>query len=469
MNQIIKLNWRSPDQVARQPGHRQDMDYTFIKNRDFILFSSQPWEADLGSNFKDIARELAKFNRVLFVNRALDRVSLIKDKGNPELTGRLASVSMGINSLEEIQPGLWIFNPRTILESINWIPVPVIHDMFNRLNNRRLANQINKTTAQLGFTDAILINDNDFIRGRYLKEMVTCTTYIFYKRDDMLGIKYFQRHGPRLQAELLKEADMVATNSAYLADIARVYNQNSFDIGQGCDLDIFHLTQTAAPVDILDIKKPVIGYTGYISAWRIDVDMIKYLAERLPACNFVLIGPVDVLFRTDTLKEFRNIHFISSKPPSELPQYIDHFDICINPQVLNAITIGNYPRKIDEYLAMGKPVVATKTEAMELFDGHVWLCNDKVMFAESIREILANPGKFMSQQARDKRIQFARTHTWESSMGRLGNAYLQLKRNDLKTTGKKETHGLSAKLQQTAAILFVVAYLLFVYIKFIFY
>jgi hypothetical protein len=28
-------------------------------------------------------------------------------------------------------------------------------------------------------------------------------------------------------------------------------------------------------------------------------------------------------------------------------------------------TTGNYPRKVDEY--MGKPIIATKTKAMEMF------------------------------------------------------------------------------------------------------
>ena len=58
----------------------------------------------------------------------------------------------------------------------------------------------------------------------------------------------------------------------------------------------------------------------------------------------------------------------------ELPKYIQHFDICINPQILNSITDGNYPLKIDEYLAMGKPIVATSTHTMRsIFAGHTHL------------------------------------------------------------------------------------------------
>ena len=51
-------------------------------------------------------------------------------------------------------------------------------------------------------------------------------------------------------------------------------------------------------------------------------------------------------------------------------------DVCINPQKVNPITDGNYPLKIDEYLAMGKPVVATRTHTMEdVFASHTHLAS----------------------------------------------------------------------------------------------
>lgn len=65
-----------------------------------------------------------------------------------------------------------------------------------------------------------------------------------------------------------------------------------------------------------------------------------------------------------------------------------HFDVCINPQSVNDITIGNYPRKVDEYLALGKPVVATKTKTMEIFNGYVYNCTGADEYVQSIRAAL---------------------------------------------------------------------------------
>ena len=403
------------------------MIHNYIKDRDIVLFSFQPWDAEIGSNFKDMALELSKYNRVLFVNRALDRASIFKGKHTPQVQARLATLKNGVHELEQIQPNIWVHNPRTIVESINWVPFASLHDLLNKRNNKRLADQINKAIDSLGFKNVILINDNDFIRGRYLKQLVHCSEYIFYIRDYMLGVRYFQRHGPRLESGLMKEVDMVVANSTYLANYSRQFNPNSFDIGQGCDLKNYVVSNPPMPEDLKAIKKPVIGYMGYISAWRIDAEIIKYLAERLPDCSIVLVGPADGLFDNIDVKHLNNLHFLGGKPAHILSNYIYYFDICINPQLLNNITIGNYPRKVDEYLAMGKPVVATETEAMLLFKPYTYLCKTKEDWVDTIKMILSHPEKTMSAEVSNERISFAMSHTWSNSIGRLGDAYHSLK------------------------------------------
>jgi glycosyltransferase involved in cell wall biosynthesis len=71
--------------------------------------------------------------------------------------------------------------------------------------------------------------------------------------------------------------------------------------------------------------------------------------------------------------------FLGAQDVNRLPEYIKA-DVCINPQLLNETTKGNYPRKIDEYLAMGKPVVATKTIAMDILKiGFIWQRQKKII------------------------------------------------------------------------------------------
>ena len=387
------------------------------------MFSFQSWDTEIGSNFKDMAIELARHNRVLFVNRALDRSSLRKNKNDAVTQTRLASIKNGTNEITQVAHNLWVQNPRVIVESINGIPFAAIHDWLNKINGKRLAKEINKTIAQLGFTNAILINDNDFIRGFYLKEMIACSEYIFYIRDYMLGVAFFKRHGPRLEKGVMQKADMVVANSVYLADYARKNNPHSFYIGQGCDFTPFLASHTPVPDDMQNMAHPVIGYTGFVSAWRIDVDIIRHIAERFPSCNIVLVGPVDYLFKKEALSHLKNVHFLGGKPPAMLVNYIKQFDICINPQIVNDITRGNYPRKADEYLAMEKPLVATATDGMKMFEPYCFLCASKEEYAEKIEYIINHPEIVNTDAIKQGRKQFALSHTWEESIGMLGDAY----------------------------------------------
>jgi teichuronic acid biosynthesis glycosyltransferase TuaH len=394
------------------------MSHNFIHNKDIILFSFQPWDLDIGFNFKEMAFELAKRNRVLFVSRVPDRNSLLrkrKEKRRPKQKLELT----------QIQDNLWIFDPSLVLESINWISVNWVYDFFNRINNKRLAKAINNAVEKLSFTDAILINDNDFYRGFYQKEFLpVCKEYIFYIRDFLTVQPYFKKHGTRLEQEIIKKSDLVVANSAYLAKYASQWNEKSFDIGQGCDYENFIFENFPVPGKMASIPHPIIGYCGAITEMRLDQSVIEHIARSFPECSVVMVGPPDETFKKKNLEKYKNIYFIGRINPEEVPAYIFQFDICINPQALNPMTVGNYPRKIDEYLAMGKPVVATVTEAMGMFGDYVFLCKTKEDYVEKIRFIIANK-LFQNNEGKERRKNFAFTHSWENSIGMLGDAYHQ--------------------------------------------
>ncbi|MGB8194875.1 MAG: glycosyltransferase [Chitinophagaceae bacterium] len=406
------------------------MEHRFIQDRDIVMFSMQPWDAATACNFKEMAFEFAKNNRVLYVNRAADRISLMKHRNDPLMQARLATVKKGIDELITVQPNLWVHNPRTVLESLNWMPFAGLYEAANRINSNRLAKEINKITQQLNFRDIILINDNDFFRGIDLKELVPCTDYIFYIRDYLNFQPWFRRHGPRMEKKMIEKVDLVVANSLYLANYAGKFNPYSYDIGQGCDLESYLVQEPPVPADLEGIPHPIIGYSGAISGTRLDKDIFCHIAEQMPDCSLVLVGPVTDDFDAAALQQYKNIHFLGVKPPAAVPGYVYHFDVCINPQLVNQLTVGNYPRKADEYLAMGKPMVATETETMKFFEEHVFLCKSKEEYVQRIRTILQDQA-LQNEASKQKRRAFALSHSWTESIGRLGDAFYdhQLKNN----------------------------------------
>jgi len=157
---------------------------------------------------------------------------------------------------------------------------------------------------------------------------------------------------------------------------------------------------------------------------RLDIEAIMFFSRQRPDWSIVLIGPEDEAFKNSDLHFLPNVYFLGSKPPPALPSYLNCFDVAINPQILNEFTIGNYPRKIDEYLAMGKPTVATLTEAMSVFKDHVYLARSKEDYL-SLIELALNENTEEKKLAREN---FARGHTWEANANEIYKAIETMKK-----------------------------------------
>jgi len=383
-----------------------------VFNRDIVIVGQQPWDTGIGSNCKNLALEFSKHNRVLYVNSALDRITVLKHKAENWVQKRLAVVKGRENGIVFIKDNLWNLYPSYVVESINKIKIRPLFNNLNKRNNRLFAQSIKRAMDELGFKDIILFNDNDIFRSFYLKELLKPALSIYYSRDFMLAVDYWKFHGEKLEPELMAKSDICVANSTYLANYCKQYNPRSYYVGQGCDLEMFSNPQIQSiPGDMTDLPHPVIGYAGALQSIRLDIALLEYLALQKPQWSIVLVGPEDEVFKASKLHEIKNIHFLGHKRPEDLPVYINAFDVCLNPQLVNQVTIGNYPRKIDEYLAMGKPVVATATETMSIFAGNTYLAQNKEQYIEYITKALAEDNDTLRAERRN----FASTHTWENN------------------------------------------------------
>lgn len=383
-----------------------------IQKRDFVVVNLTPWDFEFGNNCCNIALEIAKNNRVLYVNPPLDRITAVREKDNPKIQKRLEVLAGERDGLEQINENLWTLYPDTQLESINWIPSSFVFDIFNKRNNRKFAKAIQRATARLGFEDIIMFNDNDIFRCYHLKDMLDPIMYVYYIRDKLTAVPYWAKHGKRLEPRHMAHADAVVANSTHLAEYGRAFNPKAHYVGQGCDLSAWNeLLVRETPVDMRTIPGPVIGYVGALNSHRLDINLIEHVATARPDWSIVLVGPEDDDFKASRLHDIKNVIFLGSKDPSELPSYVKSFDVCINPQAINPVTIGNYPRKIDEYLAMGKPTVATATKAMEVFAEHTYLAEKPTDYVDLIRKGLEED----SDEKRNARKEFASSHSWENN------------------------------------------------------
>ncbi len=388
-----------------------------IQNRDIVVIGIQPWDIEIGSNCKNIAVEFARHNRILYVNAPLDRITRRKDKETDKVRKRIRVQNGEDPDLVKIDGTFWNLYPKGLVESINWIKSPCTYDFLNKRNNRIFAKAIASAIERLGFSNIILFNDSSMFLGLYMKELLKPATYVYYMRDYLTKNPYWRKQGVRLEPQLIRKADVVVNNSTLYAEYGKQFNPHSYMVGQGCDVSLFNdVEREISPAkDATGFKHPVIGYVGSMASRRLDIGLIAGIAKARPDWSIVLVGPEDDAFKASELHSISNVHFLGSRDPLVLPDYIKGFDVCMNPQLINDATRGNYPRKIDEYLAMGKPVVATATEAMDYFREHTYLATDKDGYIRIIEQALAEDSPEKQRQRRE----YATSHTWENNVAEI--------------------------------------------------
>ncbi|MFW6129668.1 MAG: glycosyltransferase [Atribacterota bacterium] len=211
----------------------------------------------------------------------------------------------------------------------------------------------------------------------------------------------------RLEALIIKGADIVFTVSEDLKKKAKLLNSNSYHLFDGTTYEVFQKENYTSSQDIKNIPKSIAGYLGTINE-RIDVKLITKTAEELPGVSFVFIGAIHKK-RTNIseLKKFDNINFLGEKEFEKLGDYTNYFDVCILPYKTNLFM--GFPTKLLDYLATGKPVVSTKLKHLKKVIDYINIAESDEEFIESIKRAL----KEENEERSKKRLMAAKENTWD--------------------------------------------------------
>ena len=394
-----------------------------IKNRDIIVMGIQAWDIEIGSNCKNIALEMSKHNRVLYVNPPMDRISSFRERKTAKIKKRKAVRSGQLADLVPLGDQFWNLYPKRMTESINWINSPTLFDWANRRNAKRFYADIQSAIDRLAFRNYLVFNDSSMFLGQFVQEYLQPSHYIYYMRDYLTKNPYWQRQGVRLEPKLIAAADTVLNNSTLYAEYGKQFNLHSYMVGQGCDTRHFDDQFRPIPVaeEVANIKGPRIGYVGFLSSRRLSIALLEEVAQARPDWSLVLVGPEDEAFAQSALHQMENVHLLGSKDAEQLPEYIQGFDVAINPQQINEATMGNYPRKIDEYLVMGKPTVASTTKAMEYFADYTYLGESAAEYVRLIELALQEN----SVEKEEARRAYGRSHSWTQNVDEIFSAVLK--------------------------------------------
>lgn len=219
-----------------------------------------------------------------------------------------------------------------------------------------------------------------------------------------------REHVRRQTVAQLRAADIAFAVSDALCERYRSVQPAIQRLPNAVDQERFVDSTYLPPLDMADIPAPRVGYVGTLQH-RIDGDLLRRVAVTRPQYHFVFIGIVHPQFRRGPMKQLRhlpNTHFLGEKPWSDVPRYLAAFDACIIPHTQDDLTKSMDPLKLYEYLAAGKPVVATPVAGTPDFADLLYLADAADSFARALDAALAedNPER---QAARWAAIQ---PHTW---------------------------------------------------------
>jgi glycosyltransferase involved in cell wall biosynthesis len=111
------------------------------------------------------------------------------------------------------------------------------------------------------------------------------------------------------------------------------------------------------------------------------------------------------------VEELTNVHYLGSKPYSEMPRYAAAFDVCVLPWVTdNEFVSYGSAIKVREYLATGKPVVITPLYEYESLDGILRISRGYDDFILKVEDALFGD----SDAKRRARQEAVRASTWDA-------------------------------------------------------
>ncbi len=246
----------------------------------------------------------------------------------------------------------------------------------------------------------------------------------------------------RLERALLDRADLVFTGGRSLYEAKRGRHPHVFCFPSSIDAAHFGKARARRPdpADQAGIPRPRVGFFGVVDE-RMDLGLVRALAERRPDWRFAMIGPVAKI-DPEALPRLPNLHWLGGKSYAELPAYLSGWDVGFMPFALNESTRFISPTKTPEFLAAGLPVVSTPVlDVVRDYgeDGLVEIAQGPEAFADALARALSRP-RTEWLRAVDRRLaEVSWDRTWEGMRREVSGA-----------EGTRAAGGLKAGMQESA-------------------
>jgi glycosyltransferase involved in cell wall biosynthesis len=162
----------------------------------------------------------------------------------------------------------------------------------------------------------------------------------------------------------------------------------------------------AAPQWFTCLPGPRLLYVGTLDD-RVDLDVIRSLAIRFPGGSVVLVG-AEVDGAMSAIRSVANVHVAPQVSRREVVGLVHAADVCLLPHRRTALTEAMSPLKLYEYVAGGRPVVASDLPPMRGVSPRIVLVENE-HFADAVSSALQSPSL-----TEEERHAFVTRNSWSS-------------------------------------------------------
>jgi len=371
---------------------------------DVVCISSIDWDFIWQGHQEIMSTLAAEGQRVLFVENTGVRAPSVRDL--PRLRQRIRNWWKSTKGFREERPNLFVYSP---------LVLPLPYSRLARWVNRVLMMRaLRRWMRATGLYRPIVWTFLPTPLALDLIHDLDPQLVVYYCIDDLSASSPAARRIVRSEQQLFRDADLVFVTSEKLrqraAELSRHVHLFPFAVSLERFERVLH-SDEPPPADLQALKRPIVGYMGGLHQW-VDQDLIASVAARMPDVTFALVGPAQV--DVSTLERCPNVRLLGQRAHTEVPKYVKGFDVGIVPYRLTEYTANVYPTKLNEYLAMGVPVVATDLVEINRFNvehgGIVEVAADAEAFEAALRRTLS--GASPAETAR--RIAVAHENSWQN-------------------------------------------------------
>jgi glycosyltransferase involved in cell wall biosynthesis len=378
-----------------------------IKGENIVCISNTTWFGNYAKSTVQILSRLAKHNNVLFVeypHTFKDVIATLMGKQNVTIA-RMVRLEKGLQLIETdvhtkvhdlvVPPGIPVY----------FLKNEGLFNLFFSVNVFIYKVVLKKALKKLHFNNPIVITAYNPFYGLSLIDKLNEKAHIYYCYD---GVEsgFFGNRIFDVEDKFSKKVKAIITTSDYLNEEKKKINPNTFVVKNGVDFPVF---EKFSKKEVFNRERKRVGFIGSLDP-RFDIETVENAVKTLTNFDFEFTGDMRNLVLKSRLSKYSNVKFFDPIKPNDVPQILATYDVGIIPYIVNEVNKNIYPLKINEYLAVGVPLVMTPFAVLPEFDGLVSISNDIKDFAKKLVEETDNDTK----EKIEKRVKFAASNSWEA-------------------------------------------------------